>query len=70
MVRGWMEDASAGHCLFPVEELQECHLEDAAGNSIPFREVYQKGVDKKTIIMFGRNLLCNFSSASDLEGVA
>ena len=56
-VRGWMGDASAGPCVFPFEVMQDLLLEDALGNSIKFSSLYQTDADKRTIVMFGRNLL-------------
>ncbi len=57
-VRRWMEDATSSSIqTFPFENLASCSLEDLNGHKFPFESIDEKTEGKRTILMFGRNLL-------------
>ena len=59
-VRAWMNDSSAGAdaaSAFPFQALQDCELADVTGNIVLFKNLYMNSENKKTMLMFGRNLL-------------
>lgn len=59
-VRAWIAEASCGSAaaaLFPFDTLAGCELQNVHGNVVHFNRLYAQHTTKKTILMFGRNLL-------------
>ena len=57
-VAQWMEDMSTRGYEFPFKLMSEsdCHIYDVEGNGIQIQSLYDDN-SRKTILMFGRNLL-------------